>query len=46
MKQPHLANHAFCSILEATTVIHGSRISALVGLNFTRISWEGVKRYL
>jgi hypothetical protein len=46
MRQPHLANHAFCSILEATAVIHGSRISALGGLNLTRISWEGAKRYL
>jgi hypothetical protein len=27
-------------------VIHGSRVFALGGLNLTRISWEGVKRYL
>jgi hypothetical protein len=45
MRQPHLANHAFCSILEATAVIHGSRVLALGGLNLTRISWDGVKRY-
>jgi hypothetical protein len=47
MKQPLISPVTpFAPSLMATAVIHGSHVSALGGLNLTRISWEGVKRYL